>query len=72
MLTIMSPASTPALNLKAEGVAKMRVALLPGCAQKVLEPRINAAAARLLVRHGVDVIEPNGVGCCNRIRRWLH
>lgn len=61
------PASTPALNVKAEGTAKMRVALLPGCAQKVLEPRINAAAARLLARHGVDVIEPEGIGCCGAL-----
>ena len=61
------PPSTPAINIKAEGETRMRVALLPGCAQKVLEPKINAAAARVLARLGADVIEPQGVGCCGAL-----
>ena len=61
------PASVSPVNVKAEGSTKMRVALLPGCAQKVLQPRINAAAARLLSRLGADVIEPDGVGCCGAL-----
>jgi glycolate oxidase iron-sulfur subunit len=46
---------------------KMRVVLMPGCAQKVLEPRINQAAARLLARLGADVIELDSVGCCGAL-----
>jgi len=61
------PASTAPIHAKAEGTARLRVALLPGCAQKVLQPRINAAAARLLVRLGADVAEPKGVGCCGAL-----
>ena len=37
----------------AEGERRMRVALLPGCAQQVLAPEINLATIRLLTRHGV-------------------
>jgi len=61
------PASAKPVQVKAEGDARMRVALLPGCAQKVLQPRINAAAARLLSRLGADVAEPDGVGCCGAL-----
>src|SRR5690606_20090947 len=32
------------------------VALLQGCAQSVLDPGINAAAIRVLTRHGVEVV----------------
>src|SRR4051812_27191338 len=35
------------------GVRRGRVALLQGCAQQVLAPRINQAAINLLTRHGV-------------------
>src|SRR4051794_35208695 len=35
----------------AEGERRMRVALLPGCAQQVLAPEINLATIRLLTRH---------------------
>jgi len=33
-----------------------RVALLQGCAQQVLAPRINQAAINLLTRHGIEVV----------------
>jgi len=38
----------------------MRVALLNGCAQTVLDTRINEATIRLLTRHGVEVVVPAG------------
>ncbi|MBV8851493.1 MAG: 4Fe-4S dicluster domain-containing protein, partial [Methylobacteriaceae bacterium] len=44
-----------------------RVALLTGCAQAVLAPSINEAATRFLARHGVDVILPEGEGCCGAL-----
>ena len=44
-----------------------RVALLAGCAQPVLEPGTNAAAVRLLNRIGIEVVAPQGEGCCGSL-----
>ncbi len=44
-----------------------RVALLTGCAQPVLNPGINDATIRLLKRLGVDVVLPEGEGCCGAL-----
>lgn len=48
-----------------------RVALLRGCVQDVLGPSINAAAARLLARLGVEVVVPEGEGCCGAVLHHL-
>jgi glycolate oxidase iron-sulfur subunit len=56
--------STGAGVFPAQGARRGRVALLSGCAQQVLAPAINAAAIRLLTRHGVEVVLPRGEGCC--------
>lgn len=51
----------------AAGPRRYRVALLAGCAQRVLAPSINAATVRLLTRHGCEVvIAPQG-GCCGAL-----
>ncbi|MCM2472945.1 glycolate oxidase subunit GlcF [Rhizobium sp. CG5] len=44
-----------------------RVAILAGCAQPVLDPGINAATVRLLTRLGVEVVVPQGEGCCGAL-----
>jgi len=44
-----------------------RVALLAGCAQRVLDPGINEATIRLLNRQGIDVIMPEKEGCCGAL-----
>ncbi|MGV8936378.1 MAG: glycolate oxidase subunit GlcF [Allorhizobium sp.] len=44
-----------------------RVAILTGCAQPVLDPGINAATIRLLNRFGVEVVVPQGEGCCGAL-----
>ena len=44
-----------------------RVAILTGCAQPVLDPGINAATIRLLTRLGVEVVVPQGEGCCGAL-----
>ena len=44
-----------------------RVALLTGCAQSVLDPAINEATVRLLTRLGVEVVVPEGEGCCGAL-----
>lgn len=46
---------------------KKRVALMTGCAQKVLAPDINDSTIRLLTRHGVEVIIPKVAGCCGAL-----
>ena len=49
------------------GARRRRVALLTGCAQAVLAPQINAATIRLLNRAGIDVVLPEGEGCCGAL-----
>lgn len=44
-----------------------RVAILSGCAQPVLDPGINEATLRLLARFGVEVVAPQGEGCCGAL-----
>jgi glycolate oxidase iron-sulfur subunit len=51
----------------AEGPRRGRVALMTGCAQKVLAPEINEATVRLLTRHGVEVVVAKGAGCCGAL-----
>ncbi|MEQ8356635.1 MAG: glycolate oxidase subunit GlcF [Kiloniellaceae bacterium] len=53
--------------IKAEGPRRARVALMTGCAQKVLAPEINEATVRLLSRHGVEVVVARGAGCCGAL-----
>ncbi|PPD46101.1 MAG: glycolate oxidase iron-sulfur subunit [Methylocystis sp.] len=55
----------------AQGARRMRVALLNGCAQSVLDTRINEATVRLLTRHGVEVVVAEGAGCCGALPHHL-
>ena len=55
----------------AEGARKMRVALMTGCAQKVLDPSINEATIRLLTRHGAEVVVAEGAGCCGALTHHM-
>jgi len=48
----------------AEGSRRMRVSLLNGCVQQVIEPAINEACVRLLTRLGCEVVIARGAGCC--------
>lgn len=48
----------------ARGERRARVALLAGCAQRVLDPDINTATIEVLARNGVEVVVPVGQGCC--------
>ncbi len=57
--------------LAAEGPRRARVGLLAGCAQRVLDPGINAAAVRLLRRHGCEVVVPQGAGCCGALTHHM-
>jgi glycolate oxidase iron-sulfur subunit len=55
-------AATPA-----KSVRPARVALLTGCVNDLLSPQINAAAVAVLTRHGVEVVVPEGLGCCGAL-----
>ena len=48
-----------------------RVVLLAGCAQRVLDPGINAATIRLLNRLGIEVVVPPDAGCCGALTHHL-
>jgi glycolate dehydrogenase iron-sulfur subunit len=49
------------------GRRRARVALLAGCANEALAPSITQATIRLLNRHGVEVVIPQGEGCCGSL-----
>jgi len=51
--------------------ADRRIALHRGCVQEVVAPRITAAAARVLARHGFDVTLVQGTGCCGALNHHL-
>ncbi|WP_137132423.1 glycolate oxidase subunit GlcF [Rhizobium sp. FY34] len=51
----------------APALRRGRVAILAGCAQPVLDPGINAATQRLLARFQVEVVQPQGEGCCGAL-----
>lgn len=74
----LTPDSIPAASatdraqvFSARGVRRMRVALLPGCAQRVLAPGINDATIRLLTRHDCEVVVAKGSGCCGALVHHL-
>jgi glycolate oxidase iron-sulfur subunit len=61
-----SPFDRPGV-FEAQSLRRARVAILSGCAQPVLKPGFNEAAVRLLTRHGVEVVQPKGEGCCGAL-----
>lgn len=65
-----SPVDQPQ-TFPAQGERKLRVALLNGCAQTVLDPAINEATIRLLTRHGCEVVVASGAGCCGALAHHL-
>ena len=46
--------------------------VLAGCVQPSLAPSINAAAARVLDRIGISLMEAPGAGCCGALRFHLN
>lgn len=77
-MVALAPASLPPASpmdqpqvFRAEGERRMRVALMTGCAQRVLDPEINAATIRLLTRHGCEVVVARGAGCCGALTHHM-
>lgn len=52
-------------------VRPRRMIALAGCVQPDMLPGINAAAARVLDRLGISLIEAGGAGCCGAVRFHL-
>src|ERR1051325_1194984 len=77
-LVTLAPSRIPAASevdrpqvFPAIGERRMRIALLPGCAQQALAPEINEATIRLLTRHGCEVVMAAGSGCCGALVHHL-
>lgn len=49
-----------------------RMLVLAGCVQPAFAPAINAAAARVLDRMGISLVEARGAGCCGALRFHLN
>ena len=62
-----SEAAVPGVRAGKGAQRRGRVAILSGCAQQVLEPGINEATISLLTRLGVEVVVPEGEGCCGAL-----
>jgi glycolate oxidase iron-sulfur subunit len=74
----LAPAAVPRASptdrqrvFPAQDERRLRVTLLPGCAQRVLAPQINEATIRLLTRHGCEVVIAPGSGCCGSLVHHL-
>ncbi|WP_119392217.1 glycolate oxidase subunit GlcF [Taklimakanibacter lacteus] len=77
-LFALTPRETPppevigqAGTYPADGETRMRVALLRGCVQSVLDPAINAAAIRLMNRNGIEVVVTKGEACCGSLTHHM-
>ncbi len=62
------PASVPAAGHWPAPRHARRMLALAGCVQPSLSPDINAAAARVLDRVGISLVEAGGAGCCGALR----
>ncbi len=51
----------------AQGERRACVALLAGCVQQVVAPKINWATLRVLAENGVETVLPAGQGCCGAL-----
>jgi glycolate oxidase iron-sulfur subunit len=65
------PGPQPGSVFAAEGEKRGRVALLQGCAQQVLAPRINQAAINVLTRHGIEVVLVKDEQCCGALTHHM-
>jgi glycolate oxidase iron-sulfur subunit len=65
------PGPASGTTFPAIGPKRGRVALLHGCAQQVLAPRINRAAINLLTRHGIEVVLAPDEVCCGALIHHL-
>src|SRR5215470_14009300 len=65
------PARSPAQGAWPEPRHARKALALAGCVQPALSPDINAAAARVLDRVGVSLVQAPSAGCCGALRFHL-
>jgi len=65
------PTAVPAAGAWPARRHARKMLVLAGCVQPSLSPDINAAAARVLHRIGISLIEARGAGCCGALRFHL-
>jgi glycolate oxidase iron-sulfur subunit len=65
------PADTPRARPWPAPRHARRMIALAGCVQPTLAPDINAAAARVLDRLGISLVEARSAGCCGAVRYHL-
>jgi glycolate oxidase iron-sulfur subunit len=66
------PAATPPAGAWPAPRHARKMLALAGCVQPALAPDINAAAARVLDRIGISLIEAKGASCCGALRFHLN
>jgi len=66
------PATIPEVGSWPVARYQRRMLVLAGCVQPALSPDINSAAARVLDRLGISLIEAPGAGCCGAVRFHLN
>ena len=66
------PAAVPEAGAWPAARHARRMLVLAGCVQPALSPDINAAAARVLDKLGISLIEAPGAGCCGAVRFHLN
>ena len=76
VMLAMAPRSLPKATIgpgvyPAAGARRMRIALLTGCVQSVIEDNINAATIRLLTRYGVEVVVAKQATCCGALNHHM-
>ncbi|HEY5897730.1 MAG TPA: glycolate oxidase subunit GlcF [Burkholderiales bacterium] len=66
------PAASPARSAWPAPRHRRKMLVLAGCVQPSIAPSINAAAARVLDRNGISLIEAAQAGCCGALRFHLN
>jgi glycolate oxidase iron-sulfur subunit len=54
-------------RVRARGERRLRAALLGGCVQRIFFPNVNGATLRVLAAEGIEVVVPEGQGCCGAL-----
>jgi len=60
-------ASSLPRRVPARGERRLTAALLGGCVQRAFFPNVNGATLRVLAAEGVEIVVPEGQGCCGAL-----
>ena len=68
----LDPVGASDASYRPRELASKRVALLAGCAQRAIDPDINAATIALLNRFGVEVVVKKKAYCCGALSHHIN